>query len=492
MGMSHEPSTGASAAHLRHPEQLDLIDQSPAIPPATPTTGRRRKAPAVLKGLRKEVGAGLALLTKLARTYPGDAARQLSELFAQFNVAAATGRSRKVSFRTMEQYEEVLAKTLRDLADPAVNMRVQNLTELSAKHVRTATQIWVDRGCSASYLASQNSALRRLATWLGKPDAVPRLCDLVDDPRVYRRSYSALTSKNWETMGIDIDKVFADMDALCPITGLQLRLILVNGLRAREAMMFKPAEADKGDSLLVTGGTKGGRTRTIPVDNPVQRDILERCKAVAKGNARGLVTPRPGKSVRSNLDHFYYLLKKIGVTKKQLGVTPHGLRHTYAARKYEEATGMKSPVDGGGEVSREADHIARLTISQLLGHSRKTITSAYLGTHQTINRARMANLRNLLEKLEGDVALKTVVDQARVGTLYVVGPAAEGRPLEGSILLGFELRESGQVDAEEVAKAIERRVGEILRCIAVCVPWARLRDRHPETLELAALTRDVR
>ncbi|MDO8277016.1 MAG: integrase domain-containing protein [Burkholderiaceae bacterium] len=481
--------TGAaqtSVGQLRKPHQLDLIER------AGEPTPKRRKAPAVLKGLRKETGSGLALLAKVERAYPNDSIRQLSEFFSRFNVSAGTGRSRRVSFRTMEQYQEVLNKTLRDLADPSVNMRVHNLTELSAKHVRTATQIWVNRGASASYLASQNTALRRLAIWMGKPDAVPRLCDLVGDPQVFRRSYSALTSKNWETMGIDIDKVFADMDALCPITGLQLRLILVNGLRAREAMMFKPAEADKGDSLLVTGGTKGGRTRTIPVDNPVQRDILERCKAVAKGNARGLVTPRPGKSVRSNLDRFYYLLKKIGVTKKQLGVTPHGLRHTYAARKYEEATGMKSPVDGGGEVSREADHVARLNISELLGHSRKTITSAYLGTHQTISRARMANLRTLLQKLEGDPALKAVVDEARVGTLYVVGPAAEGRPVDGSILLGFELQESAQVDSEDVAKAIEHRVGEILRCIAVCVPWARLRDRQPDTLELAGLTRDVR
>ncbi len=148
-------------------------------------------------------------------------------------------------------------------------------------------------------------------------------------------------------------------------------------------------------------------------------------------------------------------------------------------------------MDGGGEVRREADQLARKDISELLGHSRTTITSSYLGTHMTISRARLANMRSLLDKLQGDPALKAVVDNARVSTLYVVGHAAEGRPVDGCIQLAFELLENGDASSEEVAKAIERRVGEILRCTAICVPWERLRARPPETLELNTLTRDV-
>lgn len=485
--MSSKEVKGAVAGQQSQPVQLDLIEASGAAPSPS-----KRKVPAVFKALRKETGAGLPLLRRIERSFPNDSIRQLSEFFEKFSVSAGTGRARSVSFRTIEQYKEVLTKTLRDLADPKLNMRVQNLTELSAKQVRTVTRLWVERGVSSSYLASQNTALRRLAIWMGKPDAVPRLCDLVADPMVYRRSYSALKSKNWETAGIAIDQVFTDMDEQCEITGLQLRLILVNGLRAREAIMFKPFAADRGDSLHITGGTKGGRPRIIPIENAAQRDILERCKVVAKGNSRGLVSPRPGKSVQVNLDRFYYLCKKIGITKKDLGVTPHGLRHTFASRKYEQHTGMKSPVDGGGEVSREADHLARRDISELLGHSRTTITSSYLGTHQTISRARLANMRTLLDKLQGDSELKTVVDNARVSTLYVVGHAAEGRPVDGSIQLAFELLEPGRADSEAVSKAIEDRVSEILRCTAICVPWARVRARAPETLELSQLTRDVR
>lgn len=482
-------STDLQKPHREQPrghEQLDLIERSAAVHGPS-----RRKAPAVLKAMRQETGTGLVLLRRLERTFPNDATRQLSEFFAKFNVSAGTGRTRSVSFRTMQQYQEVLTKCLRDLADPKINMRVQNLTELSSKHVRAVTKVWVERGASSSYLASQNTALRRLAIWIGKPDAVPRLADIVADPGIYRRSYSALISKNWETAGIDIDKVFTDMDAICAITGLQLRLIRVNGLRAREAIMFKPFAADQGDALFITGGTKGGRSRIVPIDNPLQRDILERCKVVAKGNSRGLVSPRPSRSVSVNLDRFYYLCKKVGITKKELGVTAHGLRHTFASRKYEQHTGERSPVDGGGEVDRETDQRARKNISELLGHSRLSISSSYLGTHLTISRARMANMRGLVDKLQGDAALKAVVSQFAITTLYVIGHAAEGRPIDGSIQLAFEQVAPSPAGQEETAKAVEQRVGEILGCTAICVPWARLRDRPPETLELIELTRQV-
>jgi integrase len=147
-----------------------------------------------------------------------------------------------------------------------------------------------------------------------------------------------MTSKNWETAGIDIEKVFTDMEAECEITGLQLRLILVNGLRAREASCSSPSRPIAVTRSTSREGTKGGRSRIVPIDNAAQRDILERCKVVAKGNSRGLVSPNPGKVVRGQPGRFYYLCEKVGITKKALGVTAHGLRHTYAARKYEQFT----------------------------------------------------------------------------------------------------------------------------------------------------------
>ena len=64
---------------------------------------------------------------------------------------------------------------------------------------------------------------------------------------------------------------------------------------------------------------------------------------------------------------------------------PHGLRHAYAQRRYEEMTGWKAPVAGGpaskslSSDQRALDKGARETISRELGHSREEISARYLG-----------------------------------------------------------------------------------------------------------------
>jgi integrase len=479
------------------PVQMDLIGGEAPKRVKRGKAARGGNLPSVLKALRRESGIGLPLLKKIERQHPRDAGRQLSEFLGKFTIPAGTGRRRAASIRTGEQYGEVLQKTLRDLALPEVNMRLQNLSELSRKHVQAVTNLWVERGASAAYLATLNTSLRRLAIWMGKPDCVPRLKDLIGDPAVYRRSYSALKSKNWDTAGIDISSVFEAMDTECPVTGLHLRLILVVGLRPREALMLKPSSADQGSHLFVTDGSKGGKARSVPVETPSQREILDRCKVVARQNARGVVSPRPNASLQRNIWRFYTLCRKVGICKKDLGVTPHGLRHTFANREYQRLTGEKSPVDGGGEVSSDVDHAARQRVSEDLGHSRTSITSAYLGTHRTLSRARTANMRKLLRILEGDSALQHVVREAGFEAVYVIGPPAEGRPVDRLIQLAFEVAPGpghSHADAEAArmpaAGEVGRRVGQLLRCVCTCIPWSAFQGQRPETLELSGLTAD--
>jgi integrase len=71
-------------------------------------------------------------------------------------------------------------------------------------------------------------------------------------------------------------------------------------------------------------------------------------------------------------------MERFGVTKKDLGVTPHGLRHQYAADKYRDSTGSPPPVNGGGAVEPELDIATRRNIAERLGHGRVQITNAYL------------------------------------------------------------------------------------------------------------------
>jgi integrase len=94
---------------------------------------------------------------------------------------------------------------------------------------------------------------------------------------------------------------------------------------------------------------------------------------------------RPGYGLAANLAHFYYVMKKLGITKKALGVTAHGLRHGCANDHHEALTGNKTPVRGGRPLPAEQERVARESTARLLGHSRPDITGAYIGSARSRN-----------------------------------------------------------------------------------------------------------
>jgi integrase len=61
-------------------------------------------------------------------------------------------------------------------------------------------------------------------------------------------------------------------------------------------------------------------------------------------------------------------------------VTAHGLRHGYAAERYQAETGMAPPVATDERADAAVDFAARRLVSESLGHSRTQITSVYLGS----------------------------------------------------------------------------------------------------------------
>lgn len=470
------------------------------VPPSAKSEVRslpRIATPAALVRVRNQTGIGRDLIKRIEARYPGNPKKQLKEFFAKFEMPAATGRRRTVSFRTVNAMVAVVSKTIDDLAEPSVNMRLENLSNLSGKNVRAVTELWIERGMSPSYLASQNTALRRITTWFGKPDAVPRLSDMLGPGAAdaYKRSYTAVQTKSWEEKGVDIEAVFEAMDEKCPVTGLQLRLVLVNGLRVREAMMFRPHVADRGTELYVSDGTKGGRARFVPITSEHQREIVDKCKLLAAGNRRGIVSPRPEGKLAANIKHFYYLCAKIGITKKDLGITAHGLRHTYVNRRYEQLTGQKAPVDGGGMVERKVERAAKQIIAEAVGHSRPQIVGCYTGHPVTLNRLQAAAQRKLCVTLGSDAELLRISRAADFAAVYVLGLAAEGRPYNRNILVAFEAKaqpgqttETAEAALLPFAAALSRRIELLLRSKCQCMGWSLVADKLCERLEISQLT----
>lgn len=157
---------------------------------------------------------------------------------------------------------------------------------------------------------------------------------------------------------------------------MSVRLQAAFGLRREESIKFQPLYAMQGDHIrLKSSWTKGGRARTVPITNGVQRWLLAEVRALAGGGA--LIPPK--------LNYVQQLYRYDRLTRKAGLFRLHGLRHGYAQRRYLELTGLVCAV-GGGSSSKEQspeqrslDYTARVIVSRKLGYSREAISAAYLG-----------------------------------------------------------------------------------------------------------------
>jgi hypothetical protein len=192
--------------------------------------------------------------------------------------------------------------------------------------------------------------------------------------------------------GVDIAAKIQEISAFDPWVGMQLELCAEFALRTKEARHFRPhgaiisrEAADPRDAaafpecstfVRVSHGTKGGRPRDIPLVTERQRDLLARTVAVVPP---GMYVGPPGVTTQQSEARFYYVIRKFGISKKELGVVAHGLRHQRVNDEFAKYAGGPSPVRGA--VSKPPDdQDARQRAARLLGHNRVQVTSCYVGS----------------------------------------------------------------------------------------------------------------
>ncbi len=273
--------------------------------------------------------------------------------------------NRDGSFSTQATRRRILDRIANQLHE--LGYRRMKAKSLKPKHVEALVSLWKDQGLSVGTLKNYMAALRRWATKIGKPDIVPKNNAAFD---IGKRSQVAEESKAWELKEAHLAKVSNEY------VRLSLRLQAAFGLRREEAIKFSPNYAIKdGHIKLKANWTKGGRARTVPILKDEQRQLLEEVRALAKGGA--LIPPDQNYIEQQN--RYDRQIRTAGIKN------PHGLRHRYAQKRYEELTGWKAPVAGGPASKsltndqRARDKGARMTISRELGHDRILITGDYLG-----------------------------------------------------------------------------------------------------------------
>ncbi|MES9901695.1 MAG: integrase domain-containing protein [Sedimenticola sp.] len=164
------------------------------------------------------------------------------------------------------------------------------------------------------------------------------------------------------------------------------------GLRFKESVMldYKKAlkEAVENGAITVFRGSKGGKSRVIPLTSPSQLNVLSQGAHVQS---------RASNLIPSDLSYNQFR----GAAYRAIAKTSlngwHGLRHRYAQRRYRALTKVACPVSIGikhgvmhhryiantnGCPLQEAkllDRQARERIAEELGHRRAEITNSYLG-----------------------------------------------------------------------------------------------------------------
>lgn len=241
---------------------------------------------------------------------------------------------------THAAFGETLARAIKELR--MIQVPIRSLDEFDRVHAIALTKYWLGQGNVAATIQTKSSVLRRFLTLVGKPAAMPRgraWWTLLEENGIntdaLRNPAVSSQHKAWQPQGVNPLEIIARIAQEEPIIAAEMELQLAFGLNVDSALRIQPVLADAGTRLHVSEGRNGRLTRWVEFDpNPGirqwQREILDRAKELAERHPKKRLS-LPGLTLEQMRNRYYYVLRKHGVTYKQLGVVSHGLRSELAS-----------------------------------------------------------------------------------------------------------------------------------------------------------------
>jgi integrase len=293
-----------------------------------------------------------------------------------------SARDKNVGSETKKNRHDILYQAFTELR--GLGFKLDNPANFREKHFEALLEYWLSKELSAATIQKRTSVLRVFCGWIGRANMIKGLETYVEDVSKVRRVQVAQVDKSWSTNGVSYEDKLKEIESYDAQAGAQLRMIKAFGLRRREAVCFRPIIAmrlgEESQSITVEFGTKGGRPRSIPIDNDEKREALDHACKISKVTNGHIGWENL--TLQQAIKRIANIMQKFGITKKELGVTLHGLRHEYINDQYEVITGQPSPIRGGTKetVNPEKDLEARARLTLDAGHSRLSITPSYFGS----------------------------------------------------------------------------------------------------------------
>lgn len=281
-------------------------------------------------------------------------------LLAQLDKLAR--HNRHGSFKTRERYYNSMKRFCAFLAD---SFRLEKLANVSEKHLTAYVADLQGRSCSAAYIKTELSAIRLFH-------------DLIPEPRHSLPPNSALSLERRRFGGVDRtwrEDEFSAMLQCAADAGRDdfvdmLTLIRCTGLRLHECARLDTASAAaaiRTGTLTIKG--KGGKARDIPADHTATEVLQRRLHFTRRGAKLFVPDGVQTDALMKQLELFVLRHREDPDGNRDAALTVHGLRHTWAAERYQELVSAgKAPLD------------ARRQVSQWLGHERDSVTKIYLAS----------------------------------------------------------------------------------------------------------------
>lgn len=293
-------------------------------------------------------------------------------------------RDKRVSDETQEKRCTVIRGFFADLF--SLGHKIQSVHNLKQKHLIAVFNHLEEMNQSPSTIQNKISMMRIFCEWIKKNGMVGKSSIYVKNKASVRRSTVVQEDKSWDGNGIDVAAKIAEVAAIDLKISLRLELCLAFGLRVKEAMSLRPAMATAGSlagaAVHVRDGTKGGRSRLVPIENQVQLDVIKRAIS-ASDKTTGFLNSK-GADDEKRRQHFYYVLRKCKITLADDGVSAHGLRHQYMHKSHKRLSGIEPPIKVGdlSQIDKEEYRIMSMQLMERAGHSRVSIGSAYYGSRR--------------------------------------------------------------------------------------------------------------
>ncbi len=271
--------------------------------------------------------------------------------------------NRQGSYKTRARYYEAMQRFCRFLAEV---YRLERLANIALKHIYAYVAYLQEQGKSTSTIKTDLSAIRFFHDLI--PSAryeLPGNGDLCLQRRTFGGVDRTWSAGEFERMlGIALERGREDYVSI-------FYLGRFAGLRIHECFRIDTATAAKAvKEKAITIKGKGGLVRAVPLNDLLVQRLQQDLKRTPRGHKLYVSDDQETHEAIKALQAFIWLNRSTvqdeGSTRP---MTFHGLRHTYAAEKYQGF------IDAG-----VTPFGARKAVSKLLGHGRDDVTNIYLAS----------------------------------------------------------------------------------------------------------------